>query len=203
MTTHPSSEVLALYSSADLPLLDRLRIRRHLSRCEDCEKQFALFRASTVEFKRLAATETLTGFEAIVDWTRLEREMEGNITVGLDASRCIEKQRASRGLLVKFSAAAAMLLLFVLGWVTHVPAEQSVRLYAAVRSAFSGNHPREYQGPILRSIPDGIIVGSQDSSLTILHPASAVVSVSGTSAVEARYVDDETGQVTITDVYGQ
>ncbi len=203
MTAHPSSELLALFVSADLPLLERWKIRRHLSRCEHCERQHSIFRASTVELKRQAATETLTGFEAIADWSRLEREMEGNIVVGLDASRCIDKKRAPRGLILKFSAAGGMALLFVLGWVTHVPSEQSGRLYTALRSAFSSHHVRDYQGPILRSLPDGIVVGSPESSLTILHPPSAVVSASGAAGVEARYVDDETGQVTITDVYGQ
>lgn len=203
MTAHPSSELLSLYCSADLPLLERFKIRRHLSRCEHCERQHAIFRASSAEFKRLAATETLTGFEAIADWSRIEREMEGNIVVGLDASRCIDKKRASRSLFLKFSAVAGMLLLFVLGWVTHVPAEQSTRLYAAVRGAFSGNRAREDRGPILRSLPEGIVVGSYESSLTILHPPTAIVSAAGVAGVEARYVDDETGQVTITDVYGQ
>lgn len=203
MTAHPSGEMLALYVSADLPLFDRWKIRRHLSTCEQCERQHAVFRASTMELKRLATTETLTGFEAVADWTRLEREIEGNIVVGLDASRCIAKKNSSHGLVLKFGAAVGMLALFVLGWMTHVPNEQSVRLFSAVRNALTGQHAPEYQGPILRSSPDGIVVGSLESSMTILHPASAVVSVSGPAGVEARYVDDETGQVTITDVYGQ
>jgi hypothetical protein len=175
--------VLALYSSADLPLLDRWRIRRHLAHCELCDRQFGIFRASTVELKRLAGAETLTGFEAVADWSRLERE--------------------TGGLLVKFAAAAGMFLLFVLGWSTHVPAEQTSRVYVAMRNALSGNRTHEYQGPVLRSLPDGIVVGSQETSLTILHPGGAVVSASGPSSVEARYSDDETGQVTITNVYGQ
>ena len=205
MTTHPSAEMLALYGSADLPLLERWKLRRHLSLCDTCERQHSLFRASTTELKRLGATETLTGFEAIADWARLEREMAGNIVVGVAASRCIEKKRSSRSVLLKFGAAAAMLILFVLGWATHIPSEQSVRLYDTLHGAFTGRSNRENQGPILRSLPDGIIVGSPETSLTILHPpnANAVVSVSGTAGVEARYVDPETGQVTITDVYSQ
>jgi len=203
LTAHPTSEVLALYNSADLPLLESWQIRRHLTVCERCERQHAIFKASTAELKRLAAAETLTGFEAVADWPRLEREMEGNIVVGLDASRCIDKRRGYGSFVLKFAAALGLVLLFVLGWVTHVPGEQSVRLYTTIRGAFAGSHPHEYQGPILRSLPDGIVVGSRESSLTILHPASAVVSVSGAAGVEARYADDETGQVTITDVYSQ
>ncbi len=203
MTAHPSAELLALYGSSDLPLLERWKIHRHLSRCEHCERQHSLFRATTLELKRLAGTETLTGFEAIADWSRLEREMEGNIVVGLDAARCIDKKRSPRRLWLKFSAVAGMCVLFVLGWATHIPSEQSACIFTALRGAFGGRHANEYQGPILRSLPDGIVVGSPESSLTILHPATAVVSASGRAGVEARYVDDETGQVTITDVYGQ
>ncbi len=200
---HPSAEMLALYGTADLPLMERWKIRRHLSVCEHCEREFSIFRASSAELKRLASTQTLTGFEAIADWSRLEREMVGNIVVGLDAARCVDRRPATRSLLFKFAAATGMFVLFVLGWVTRVPAGEASHVFSVVRHAFSKNLTHEYQGPILRSLPDGIVVGSQDSSLTILHPAAAVVSVSGTSGVEARYVDDETGQVTITDVYGQ
>ena len=122
---HPSIEALALFSSADLPLLDRWKIRRHIAACERCDRQISLFRASLVEFKRQAKTETLTGFEAVVDWSRLEREMEGNIIVGLAAARCIEQGPNHRGLLIKFSLATVMVTLFVMGWMTHVPSEQA------------------------------------------------------------------------------
>jgi hypothetical protein len=208
LSLHPTAEVLALFSSADLPWFDRLKIRRHLSACERCDHQLSVFRASNAEFKRQAATETLTGFEAVVDWQRLEREMQGNIIVGLAAARCVDKVHKPRGLLIKVSLASAMVLLFILGWVTHVPTEQGALLYASVRGAlsggtFSGYHSHESLGHILRSRPDGIVVGSSAGSLTILHPASAVISASGTSSVEARYIDETTGQVTITNVYEQ
>ncbi len=203
MSLHPAAEILALFSASDLPWLDRLKIRRHVSGCEHCDRQVALFRASTAELKRQAAKETLTGFEAIADWSRLEREMEGNIIVGLAAARCIDKAPKPRGFALKLSLVSGMAVLFVVGWTTRIPADQSMLLYNAVRGAFSGSHQQESAGPILRSSPDGIVVGSQEGSLIILHPASAMVSASGTSSVEARYVDDETGQVTITNVYGQ
>lgn len=203
MTLHPTAEVLALFSSADLPWFDRVKIRRHLSTCERCHHQLSLFRASNSELKRQAATETLTGFEAIADWQRLEREMEGNIIVGLAAARCIDKVHKPRVFLIKVSLASAMALLFILGWVTHAPTEQGALLYNAFRVAFSANRPHESMAHILRSRPDGIVVGSSAGSLTILHPASAVISASGTSSVEARYIDETTGQVTITNVYEQ
>lgn len=203
MIHHPSSEVLALFASADLPWIDRLKVARHVSGCESCDRELALARASMVELKHQARTETLTGFEAVADWSRLEREMEGNIIVGLAAARCIGKDPRTPGILRKLGYASALGVLFMLAWVTHVPPVQSSRIVGVIRSAFAGYHRQsEYHGPILRTQPGGIMVGSQDGSLTIFHPASAVVSMSGTSSVEARYIDDETGQVTITDVYG-
>jgi hypothetical protein len=203
LTIHPSPEVLALYSSADLPLSERWRIRRHLAHCEECEHQLHIFRASTAELCRQAATETLTGFEAIADWSHLEREMVGNITVGLAAARCIEKNTWKRAWALRAALASGFALLFVLGWLTHVPPAQSHRIFSVVGLVLTFNRPPEAFGPILRTQPNGIVVGSSEGSLTILHPAGAIVSLSGPTSVEARYVDEETGQVTITDVYGQ
>jgi len=58
-------------------------------------------------------------------------------------------------------------------------------------------------GTVLRTTPDGITVRTESATLTIMHPPSAVLSLSGASSVAARYVDEQTGQVTITKVYGQ
>jgi hypothetical protein len=55
----------------------------------------------------------------------------------------------------------------------------------------------------LKNTPDGIAVRTQGATLTIMHPRSAVVLVSGPSSMSARYVDEDTGQVTITKVYAQ
>jgi len=50
-----------------------------------------------------------------------------------------------------------------------------------------------------------ISVHAQGATLTLLNPGATpvTVSLSGSSAVTASYVDDATGQVTITNVYGQ
>lgn len=203
MSLHPSAEILALFSSADLPLLDRLKIRKHVSRCEYCQRQLALLRESITELHRQARTETLTSFEAVADWARLEREMQGNIAVGVSAARCIGIAKKPHNIILKFGLASGMAILFVLGWMTHVPPEQSSKIYASLHRAFSSKVRYKSHGSILRSQPGGIMVGSPEGSLTLLHPASAVVSASGASSVEARYSDDETGQVTITSVYAQ
>jgi hypothetical protein len=200
--SHPSIDNLALYSAADLPLVAGWRVRYHVAHCAECERQVLLFRAAATELKREASAETLTGFEAIADWPSLEREMMGNIGVGLDAARCIEGVGSRRSLVVRFALIAALVLLFAAGWITHIPSEQTQHLFATLRS-FTGFERPVPMGTVLRSTPEGIAVRTQGATLTILHPRSAVVSLSGSSAVAARYVDEDTGQVTIANVYGQ
>lgn len=199
---HPRLETLALYSTGDLPWRIRWQTGSHVKRCGDCEQQVFLFRSATAELRHEAETETLTSFEAIADWTRLEREMLGNVGVGVAAARCIDKVGRSRTLLSKGSFAAALMALFVAGWATHIPREQTAHLTASLRHVLGLDRP-QITGTIVRTTPDGIAVRAQGATLTMMHPRSAVVSVSGASAVEARYVDEETGQVTITNVYGQ
>jgi hypothetical protein len=202
MAIHPRLDTLALYSRGELSWRLRWRTGSHLKYCRHCERQVLLFRSATAQLKREAETQTLTGFEAIADWTRLEREMLGNISVGLAAARCIEKTSRKGALFSKAALGTALAALFIAGWMTHIPSEQTAHLTASLRQFFGGQRPQS-TGTVLETTPDGIAVRAQGATLTILHPRSAVVSVSGPSAVAARYVDAETGQVTITNVYGQ
>ena len=144
--------------------------------------------------------KTLTGFEAIADWSRLEREMIGNIAVGVAAARCVD--HVGHGRRVSSPGRWGRLLSsLVAGWITHIPREQTQHLFAAVQQ-WAGHRPQP-SGTVLRSSPDGVAVRAQGSTLTIMHPRSAIISVSSTSGMEARYVDAETGQATITSVYAQ
>jgi hypothetical protein len=206
MPLHPTVETLALYSAGDLPILARWRIGRHVAHCGDCEQRVLLFRSAIAELKQEAKSQTLTGFEAIAHWPELEREMMGNISVGLDAALCIENVGRKRTLFYRFAMVAGLTALFATGWVTHIPREETNRLLASLRGAgggFMGMDKSRATGTVLRSTPEGIAVRTQSATLTILHPNSAVISLSGTSGVSARYIDEETGQVTITKVYGQ
>ena len=60
--------------------------------------------AARAELNRESSDETLTGFEAIADWRSLEREMLGNIAVGVAAARCIDKVGRHIGLAVYHAA---------------------------------------------------------------------------------------------------
>ena len=199
---HPAAEILALYSRGDLPLLARVRIRRHVNQCLECDTQLSRFAAARAELNRESSDQTLTGFEAIADWKRLEHEMLGNIAVGLAAARCIDKVGHKHVWLRRVSIAAAALVLLVLGWITHIPSQDSRHLETSLRQIVGLDRPA-IAGTVVQSTSEGISVHTQQATLTILHPASAVVSVSGNSGMAARYVDENTGQVTIANVYGQ
>ncbi|MBV9612900.1 MAG: zf-HC2 domain-containing protein [Acidobacteriaceae bacterium] len=199
---HPSAAALALYAGGDLQWTDRWRMRRHIAGCPECEGQVSLFRSAKAELRREAHSETLTGFEAIADWSRLEREMLGNIAVGVAAARCVDKVRRGRALLVRAAVVTGLVVLFAAGWMTHIPREQTEHLTASLRQLMGLERPQP-AGAVLRANGEGVAVRAQGATLTMLHPASAVISLSGSSAVSARYVDEETGQVTITKVYAQ
>jgi len=200
---HPGLESLALYSKGDVAWLARWQIGRHIGRCADCEEQVLRFRSVTAELKREADSEILTGFEATTDWTRLEREMIGNISVGVAAARCIEKVGRGRILVTRGAwVAVGLAVLFIAGWFTNVPSEQRDHLTASIRRSMGMEVP-QIAGTIVRTTPDGIAVRAQGATLTILHPPSAVISLAGSSSLGARFVDEETGEVTITNVYGE
>ena len=130
--------------------------------------------------------------------------MTGNINVGVAAGRCIEKVgvhrlRGWRGPLV----IAGLSVVFIAGWFLNMPHRDTAQILSAFHSAWSGAQTRN--GTIVQTTATGIAVRTQGAMLTLLHPGATdvTVSVSGTASVGARYVDDETGQVTITNVYGQ
>ncbi len=200
--SHPTAEVLALYSRGDLPALPRLRLKAHLLECTHCEHQVALFAASLSQLKREAASETLTAFEAIADWKVLEREMMGNIVVGVAAARCIDNVGRKRVWFSRLAFAAGLSVLFVAGWITHIPSEQTHHLAASL-ARIVGVHQRSGPVNMVQATPNAIAVRSQGVTLSIMHPPTAVVSLSGNSSMEARYVDEESGQLTIASVYGQ
>jgi hypothetical protein len=203
LAAHPNLEILALYSNRDLPWLTRWQIGRHVRKCANCEEQILQFRSAHSELKREADTQTLTGFEAITDWSRLEREMIGNIAVGVAAARCIENVGRRRILAAKGTwVTVGLVLLFLAGWFAHVPSEQRDHLAASLRRSMGMEVP-QIAGSVVQTTPEGITVRAQGATLTILHPPSAVVSLAGSSSLGARFVDEETGEVTITNVYGQ
>jgi hypothetical protein len=201
---HPEERILALYSRRDLGWRDRIRLSRHVKICAECSAVLEQFQVATADVQREATAGTLTGFEAIADWKTLEGEMLGNIRVGLDAARCIDhvgRRRVAGWRLA--SVSLGLFFMVILGWVLNTPLSHTAGLMSRLRTM--GRNAPLQGGPVVSTTPSGIEVKSTGGSLTLLSPSTMPVSVlvSGASAVTASYVDAETGQVTITNVYGQ
>lgn len=201
--SHPAAAHLALLAGGDLPWLTAILAKRHLRQCPVCRAYFHGLEEARTELRREADLQMLTGYEAIADFSAIEREMLGNISVGLAAARCVEtvevRHRWRKAVLIT----AGLSALFTVAWWTHVPAEETKQLASKLGRWATGEATVQPAGIFMRSGPDGLAVRSQGTTLTMQHPRTAIVSVAGSGTMEARFVDEETGQVTISSVYGQ
>jgi hypothetical protein len=192
--THPVPQQLALFAGGDLTTWSNWRVARHLHQCQDCSSEVAAYRGAAQDLKQLRE------LPADFDWGSLAMEMKANIRLGLAAGECVEQARVSRGIpgWRVIAVMASVLLVVMSGWLLHIPqprAEQAK--VAAPLPAISE------PGVILQATSTGIQVQENGQSLTMLHRANepATVSINTSGSVRARYVDSDTGQVTITNVY--
>lgn len=195
-TLHVSAERLALYSTGDLPLFPRLIAGYHLRSCARCRDEVQAFRTCLHRLQSSAAVQTALP-ENTLEWKRLEDEILGNVAVGLAAARCIEKVGAGRrfaftgGIVV-----TGLFILFVAGWLTHIPVADTERLWASVRKAASRTHPSE-QAPIVYSETGAIAIRNQGMKVALQTSPAARTWASGPSRITSMFVEEETGQVVV------
>lgn len=186
--THPNESRLALYAGDDLPLLARLRIAIHVRGCEGCHRQLEELRGIR-DWMRLQHQAMPAGLR----WDALASEIKANIRLGLAAGRCVdvpEPLSEPRGFRWPAPAMALpVLLLVVAGWML-----QSMQPPLQPASADF----------VVDASSSGIGVERDGRGFTLLQPRgeNVVLSVTG-EAAGARYVDSESGQVTISHVYAQ
>lgn len=193
MTLHPAYEALALYAGKDLGFWMRIRIGSHIHRCERCSRHVEEFRGLR-EFLGAGQDEV----PPYLDWSELAVEMKANIRLGLAAGQCVSQPDREHVRMPWRTPAVALpvLLLVLLGWLLQtVP--PPLKLISAPSSAIAA------RGIVLESGSSGIGVEQDGRSFRLLQPRAAqnvMYSVGGDS-VRSRYVDGDTGQVTISDVY--
>jgi len=183
--THPSETCLALLAGGELGLWARWQAGRHLARCPRCRQEVEEFRAAK---DRLRYSE----LPGAVNWDRLAREMTANIHVGLAAGECVgpDEAVARRFGWRPVTVLATVVALVLLGvWL-------------------QGPRPAKttwVDGTVLEATSGGIELRQGDRMLSLRHPEAGdvtfVVNTQGT--LRARYIDSETGQVTIHNVYVQ
>ena len=181
---HPLSTDLELYACNDLRGWPRWRIGRHLAQCPECQEQIA----QRQQFWQSVAWDVPMPEPA---WNRLAAEMHANIHLGLSAGECIapRKRRRSWVPLPMAAALASLLVIAAAGTYYH----QSVALPA--RSASS----------VLETSGAGIQARDGNDVLEFVNRSAQapIRTVSAGGEVRSRYVDGESGDVTIVNVYAQ
>ena len=207
--THPLQTDLALYSTGDLPLWRRPVIRVHVSGCDSCRSWVEAFGADRESLRGLAA-EMPVG----VNWDRLAAEMSANVRVGLEAGECVAPRVRKPALAAGWRVAAAfagVTALRVSAWWLNMPQAETAALghvvqkIAQARPWGGGIRALEDTGPTVQVSAAGIQLQQNGGTLGMSkgeeRPVSVTLSVQGSA--RARYIDADTGQVTITGVYAQ
>jgi hypothetical protein len=143
------------------------------------------------------------------NWDKLAVEMTANIRVGLAAGECVAPRPERRLHSTPWRVAAAsvgLAVLLVVGWLLNTPKAQTASFGRAMRAIVSSSwRTPEATGPVVSVSASGIELRDGGVRLDVsqgdARPVAVSLSVKGSA--RARYVDSETGQVTITSVYAQ
>jgi anti-sigma factor RsiW len=203
MMRHVIETDLALYASGDLPVWRSGLVNLHVRRCDACRGLLEALRADRQELRR-----SVDDIPANVDWDQLAAEMTANIRVGLAAGECVTpRERKVATISWRPAAIAAGLVVLMAGaWWLNIPRTDTEAIGRAIRNMATGRRaPQEERGPVVGASSSGVEVLENGGRMGIeqsgLHPVMYSVSTQGSAS--ARYVDQDTGQVTITAVYDQ
>jgi hypothetical protein len=185
--THPNQATLALHAGGDLGLWARWNTQRHLSKCGLCRDEVAAFAGVREILPELAEIPE-------VPWNRLAAEMRANVRLGLAAGECVpsvdvplrESPRFTRArAAVAFASIVAMV---VTGWMLEHASPVAAR-----------------EVPLVQATENGIQIRAGGQAFRLMNVGASAVtySASADGSMGARYVDPETGYVTINNVYVQ
>jgi hypothetical protein len=200
---------LALYAAGDLPFWRGALVGFHVRRCDECRGLVEALRMDRQELRRTADVmpgEISTNF----DWDRLAAEMTANIRVGLAAGECVTpRERKVAAISWRPAAIAAGLVVLLAGaWWLNIPRSDTETIGRALRDMATGGRisaTQEERGPVVGASSSGVELLENGGRMGIeqrgLEPVMFSVSTQGSAS--ARYVDQDTGQVTITATYAQ
>ena len=209
MNRHVMETDLALYATGDLPLWHRALMRFHIRRCGNCRGLVDALRADREELRR-SANDLPASIPTNFDWDQLAAEMTANIRVGLAAGECVTpRERKVANLSWRPAAIAAGLIVLMAGaWWLNFPRTDAEAIGIALHNMATGKRAgstQDERGPVVGASSSGVELLENGGRLGIeqsgLKPVMFSVSAQGSAS--ARYVDQDTGQVTITAVYVQ
>lgn len=205
---HPVESDLALLAGGEAGPTRRFLLEHHVRACESCQAKVAEYQALRADLQEAALPD--------VNWNVLAAEMHANIRLGLEAGACVRHTAVARrwrlpSLLAWWNpalTAAVVLLLLVIGSGIAVRNPRPLLNQMSRQLHWNGTTSLaaiESTTPVLESTGTGVQFRTGANSLTILnhHGSPARRSVSARGNIGTRYIDSETGSVTITNVYLQ
>jgi len=205
MSRHMAETDLALYAAHDLPFWRAGVVRFHVRGCGECRGLLDALCADRQELRRSA-----DDMPANVDWDQLAAEMTANIRVGLAAGECVTpRERKVAAISWRPAAIAAGVVVLLAGaWWLNIPRADTETIGRALRDMATGGRisaTQEERGPVVGASSSGVELLENGGRMGIeqrgLEPVMFSVSTQGSAS--ARYVDQDTGQVTITATYVQ
>jgi hypothetical protein len=198
---HPSQEILALQASGDLGPVLRWRTTLHLKGCPACRDEVAGYSEMR---------EVLPELNQIpeVPWNRIAAEMRANIHLGLVAGECVRENTAP--VQASPSFVRSFIPPFIPPFMPLFSAGRATLAFVGVMAVMITGFvlqrpvPVSASEPMVQATPDGIQRRAGDQSFGLMNSAGAqrvTYSVSAQGSMGARYVDSETGNVTMTKVY--
>jgi hypothetical protein len=192
--THPDQTTLALYAGQDLGWFTRVRTRRHLAGCGECRDAVQAFASARGNLVALCDLPALS-------WNRMAIEMKANIRLGLAAGECVRGERRPLALFEMLSGArtlvacASVMVLLTAGLFLERPTPPALPALAAGAG----------DGAVLRTTANGIELNQGGQTWSLLHVRSADVTYSAGAqgSIRAGYVDSDTGNITINNLYVQ
>ncbi len=187
---HPNQATLALHAGGDLGFFARWRTERHVSQCDRCRDELDAFMATREIIPELAEIPE-------IPWNRMAAEMRANIRLGLEAGECVrgaEPPLRETPVFTGMRAAVAMASIVAL-MVTGVILEHPI---PAPTVAVADD------GMVVQSTGNGIQVRKGGQALGLMnHSQHVTYSTDAQGSMRARYVDPDTGYVTINNVYAE
>ena len=184
---HPKQATLALHAGGDLGPFRRWLTARHLTHCATCREEIAGFDEMRAMLPNLAVLPDIS-------WNRMAAEIKANVRLGLEAGECV------RAADLPLQRTAPMG-----GW-------RPVVAFASVLVLVGGCMMLERPTPVVhaagasvQSTPDGMQsqAGGQMFGLTNSGAQQVTYTLNAHGSMGARYIDPETGAVTINTVYVQ
>ncbi|MCX6612892.1 MAG: hypothetical protein NTW74_18835 [Acidobacteria bacterium] len=192
---HFSDHEAALASSGDLPFLLKLQSQAHCLICPSCRARVEAFRSD-----RSRVDLAVDAFELprAIKWDQLEAEMLGNIRLGLDVDAIHQgSSPKTEERFIPWRAAvaiAAMTVIVMTGWFLTGPGSRpAISAVAQVRSG----------GMLLRGDENGVGVENRGSGMILRNVAarSNRIEVGLEGSVRSSVVDQDSGQVTVSQIY--